>query len=207
MCIQRDPFVIAVRSDSPLQSLRELFTYAEDNPGHLAVSGFGTASAHFLAFQRLRAAAGNPDVRWIAYEGSADAAVAALGGHTDAVNTNYNVVREHLRAGAMRILAASTRLPRLPQVPSYQDSGYDVAPVHWRGLVGPPGMKPERIQSIRALMRQTLAGPEFEQFMEQSGTEYGMLESSEAFAAQVKSELETTQKLMRELGLLRDQGF
>ena len=105
------------------------------------MSGFGAASAHSLGFARLRAAAGGPDIRWIACEGSADAVVAALGGHTDAAHTNYNIVREHLRAGTMRVLGIALPVEALPDTPSYAEQGYDLQPVHRRGG-GPAGAGP-----------------------------------------------------------------
>ena len=140
--IQIDPFLVAVRDDSPFRTLGDLFEAAHARPGEVSVSGFGAASAHFLGFARLRAAAGDPDIRWIAYEGSADAVVAALGGHTDAAHTNYNIVREHLRAGTMRVLGIALPVEALPDTPSYAEQGYGLQPVHWRGVVGPPGLDP-----------------------------------------------------------------
>ena len=136
--IQVDPFLVAVREESPFRTLGDLIEAARERPGEVSMSGFGAASAHFLGFQRLRAAAGDPDIRWIAYEGSGDAVVAALGGHTDAAHTNYNIVREHLRAGTMRVLAVALPLTALRDTPTYLDEGYDLTPVHWRAWWGLP---------------------------------------------------------------------
>ena len=110
--IQVDPFLVAVREESPFQTLEDLIEAARERPGEVSMSGFGAASAHFLGFQRLRAAAGDPDIRWIAYEGSGDAVVAALGGHTDAAHTNYNIVREHLRPARCGCWRWRCRSPR-----------------------------------------------------------------------------------------------
>ena len=154
--IQIDPFLVAVRDDSPFRTLGDLFEAAHARPGEVSMSGFGAASAHFLGFVRLRAAAGDPDIRWIAYEGSADAVVAALGGHTNAAHTNYNIVREHLRAGTMRVLGTALPVEALPDTPSYADQGYDLQPVHWRGVVGPPGLDPGTRADIRARLMASI---------------------------------------------------
>jgi tripartite-type tricarboxylate transporter receptor subunit TctC len=199
--IQLDPFLVAVRSESPFTDLRGFFDYAAQNPGELSVSGFGTASAHFLAFARLKSIAGNPEVRWIAYEGSADAAVAALGGHTDAVNSNYSVVGEHVRAGSMRVLGVSSPVSTFPDVASYRDQGYDLAPVHWRGVMGPAGLTPELSTRIRGLLLQTIGDPEFEGFLETSATELGLMESQAAFHQWVVDEVTANRRILRELGL------
>ncbi len=204
--IQLDPFLIAVRSDSPFASLGDLFAAARRRPGAVSVSGFGAASAHSLGFARLRAAAGDPDVRWIAYEGSADAVVAALGGHTDAAHTNYDIVREHLRAGAMRVLATALPIGALPDAPTYADAGHELAPVHWRGVVGPPGLRPEVRADLRARLLATIHDPGFREYMERAALEYAVMESSAAFGAWLAAEVTASRALLESLGLAVGNG-
>ena len=200
--IQIDPFLVAVRDDSPFRTLGDLFEAAHVRPGEVSMSGFGAASAHFLGFARLRAAAGDPDIRWIAYEGSADAVVAALGGHTDAAHTNYNIVREHLRAGTMRVLGIALPVEALPDTPSYAEQGYDLQPVHWRGVVGPPGLDPETRADIRARLLAAIEDPGFREYMERAALEYATMEDAEAFGAWMTEEVTTSRDLLRGLGIL-----
>ena len=203
--IQVDPFLVAVREDSPFENIERLFEAARTRPGEVSMSGFGAASAHFLGFQRLRAAAGEPDIRWIAYEGSGDAVVAALGGHTDAVHTNYNIVREHLRAGTMRVLAVALPLTALPDTPTYLDEGYDLAPVHWRGVVGPPGLSPEVRADLRERLLATIRAAGFQEYMARAAMEYAVMEDSEAFGAWIAEEVHTSRALLGRLGLLMNE--
>ncbi len=200
--IQIDPFLVAVRDDSPFRTLGDLFEAAHARPGEVSVSGFGAASAHFLGFVRLRAAAGDPDIRWIAYEGSADAVVAALGGHTDAAHTNYNIVREHLRAGTMRVLGTAMPVEALPDTPSYADQGYDLQPVHWRGVVGPPGLDAGTRADIRARLMAAIDDPGFREYMERAALEYATMEDAEAFGAWMTEEVTTSRDLLQRLGIL-----
>ena len=200
--IQIDPFLIAVRDDSPFHTLGDLFEAARDRPGEVSVSGFGAASAHFLGFARLRAAARDPDVRWIAYEGSADAVVAALGGHTDAAHTNYNIVREHLRAGTMRVLGVALPVEALPETPSYAEQGYDLTPVHWRGVVGPPGLTPEAREDLRRRLLAAIEDPGFREYMERAALEYATMEDADAFGVWMAEEVTTSRDMLRRLGIL-----
>ncbi len=155
-----------------------------------------------LGFARLRAAAGDLDVRWIAYEGSADAVVAALGGHTDAAHTNYTIVREHLRAGTMRVLGTAMPVEALPDTPSYADQGYDLQPVHWRGVVGPPGLDAETRADIRARLLAATDDPGFREYMERAALEYATMEDAEAFGAWMTEEVTTSRDLLQRLGIL-----
>lgn len=202
--IQRDPFLIAVREDSRFASLEGLLEEARARPGSVSVSGFGAASAHFLGFARLRAAAEAPDIRWIAYEGSADAVVAALGGHTDAAHTNYNIVREHLRAGSMRVLAAALPVDALPDVPAYADLGFDLAPVHWRGVVGPPDLSSAAASDLRRRLLAAVETPGFVEYMERAAMEPAIMAHPAAFGAWMEEEVAASRGLLRELGLLDD---
>lgn len=203
--IQVDPFLVAVREDSPFRTIGDLIGAARERPGEVSMSGFGAASAHFLGFQRLRAAAGDPDIRWIAYEGSGDAVVAALGGHTDAAHTNYNIVREHLRAGTMRVLAVALPLTALRDTPTYLDEGYDLAPVHWRGVVGPPGLSPEVRADLRERLLATIRTAGFQEYMARAAMEYAVMEGSDAFGAWIAEEVDTSRALLGRLGLLMNE--
>jgi len=205
MRIQLDPFLIAVRSDSPFKDLKDFFDYANKNPGKLSISGFGTASAHFLAFMRLKARAGDPNVRWIAYEGGADAAVACLGGHTNLVHTNYSVVGEHVKAGKMRVLGVSSekRLSALSDVKTYMEQGYKLSPVHWRGFMGPSGLSKDVVTKIRGFMEKTVMDPEFKTYMKNAGAEYGLMDSPDAFQKWAEGEVKENHELMKKLNLLK----
>ena len=200
--VQLDPFLIAVRQDSPFHTLADFFEAARAHPGDVSISGFGAASAHFLGFSRLAALAGDPDIRWIAYPGSADAAVAALGGHTDAVHSNYNTIREHLRAGTMRVLGVALPIAALPGVATYAEQGYDVAPVHWRGVVGPPGLSPELVADIRGRLLATIHDPDFEAYMKEAAMSYAVMADADAFGAWMAEEVASNRAELQRLGLL-----
>ena len=205
MRVQTDPFVIAVNADSQFNNLNEFFDYAKEHPGELSMAGFGTASAHFLAFTRLKLKAGNPDVRWIAYDGGADAVVAALGGHASAVHTNPAAIQEHVEAGKMKVLgiSAGKRVDAFPDYPTYTEQGYELSPVHWRGLMGPAGLSDDVVQKIRKFMEQIVADPEFVEYQKNAGVIMATLDSPAAFQEWVESETVETHKLMKELGLIK----
>jgi len=196
--------VIAVRSESPFNNLGDFFAYAKKNAGKLSISGFGTASAHFLAFKRVNIKAGDPTIRWIAYNGGAEAAVACLGGHTDAVHTNYIVVGEHVKAGKMKVLGVSStkRHPMLPDVKTYTEQGYATAPVHWRGFMGPSGMPEDVVKKIRGFMEQTMADPEFKAYMKNAGAEFALMDSPGALQKWAADEVKANHELMKKLNLL-----
>ncbi len=203
MRIGMEPFVIAVRADSPFQSLADLFDHAKKNPGELSISGFGAVSSHFLAFSRLASAAGGADIRWIPYDGGGDAAVACLGGHTDAVHTNSVIVGEHVRAGKLRVLGVSSaeRLLSLPGVPTYQEQGYDIQAAQIRGVMGPGGLPADVVTRIRSLLERTVKDPLFQAYLNDAELSPAWMTSPAAFQGWVEREVVENRELMKALNL------
>ena len=201
--VQEDPFIIAVPIDSPFKNLNDFFEFAKKNPTKLTVAGYGTASAHFLAFSELKSKAGNPEIRWIAYEGGLDAIIAALGHHVDAVHTNYSVVREQLNAGKLRALgiSSSAKLPQLPNVKTYTEQGYNFTAREWRGIMGSGGMPNAVVARVRALLDKTMADPEFKEYMQNAGVQFGPMEPPGAFQHLVEEEVKSNQALITNLKL------
>lgn len=204
--LQLDPLLIAVRANSPFNDMAGMYEHARANPGGVSMGGFGTTSIHFLSFSQLKEAAGNPDIRWIAYDGSSDAAVAVLGGHVDATDNNYSVVREHIRAGSMRVIGVSYPLDVLPDAATYQDQGYNVDLVHWRAVMGPAGMPETLAAKIHGLLTEAAQDPEFVRFMEESGNAYGLMDSQGDFQQWVLQQVRTSREALAELGMVPAGG-
>jgi len=196
--IQDDPYVIASLPDKPYNNLKEYFEYAAANPGTTA-GGYGTASAHWLAFTRVAKLAGSPDIRWIAYEGGADAVTAALGGHIDVVHSNYGTIGEHARAGTLKILGISTadRIDLAPDAPTYKELGYDIVLSHWRGVLCSKEVPDDVVIRMRELLKKTIHDPEFEKFMADNNVNYAdTFASSDEFTQWFLSEVEAFKELL-----------
>jgi putative tricarboxylic transport membrane protein len=139
---------VAVKADSPVKSGRELIDLLKKDPGALS---FGVATS-----------LGNPNHQGIAkalkvsgidlrktktpvFQSGGQAITALLGGHVDAVPGSVGLIRKHLEAGTIRVIAIASpqRLGGLyAKVPTWKEQGADVVVSNWRGLVGPPGMTP-----------------------------------------------------------------
>jgi hypothetical protein len=59
------------------------------------------------------------------------------------------------------------------------------------------------VTRIDSLLRQTVADPEFADFMEGSGNEYGLMESPAVFQDWVLEEVRSSRRRLDELGLLQ----
>ena len=102
------------------------------------------------------------------------------------------------------MLGVALPVEALPDTPSYAEQGYDLAPVHWRGVVGPPGLAPEARADLRVRLLAAIEDPGFREYMERAALEYATMEDADAFAVWMAAEVTTSRNLLRRLGLLHE---
>lgn len=116
---------MAVGPDAPAKTLADFIAWARANPGKAQFGSPGAGSAmHFIGVQL--AAQATVELRHIPYRGGAPALNDVMGGTIPALFTTLsNLVQPH-KAGKVRILAhsAARRLPGLPDVPTFSESGF-----------------------------------------------------------------------------------
>lgn len=80
--LARFPLLVAVRAESPLQSLEDLLAAARQSPGKLSAASAGAGSPHHLALELFKQRAG-VDVLHVPYKGAAPAIQDLLGGQVE----------------------------------------------------------------------------------------------------------------------------
>jgi len=98
------PGVISVREDSPYQSLADLMTAVEANPGNLSVATSVPGSVWNVQWLNAKKLSGF-ETKFIPYPGSFPSQTAALTGEVDIVWTGLGEQAEFLRSGKFRPLA------------------------------------------------------------------------------------------------------
>jgi tripartite-type tricarboxylate transporter receptor subunit TctC len=144
------PQVIVVNSASPYRTLADFVAAAYAKPGELTVATVGPATTQHIGFEQLKRLA-NLNVTYVPYSGGAPAITALLGGHVAAVLGNYSEAVEHLNAGKLRALAATsrTRIAPLPDVPTVAESGYKNYEAEvWFGVAAPAKTPKETVTQL-----------------------------------------------------------
>ena len=130
------PSAIVVNAASPYRTLTDLVNAARKKPGELTMANFVGTSTH-LGFEVLKRKA-NVDMTFVPYPGAGSALNALLGEHVTSAFVVAATVSEHLKAGTLRALAATSRIESLPDVPTIVASGYaDYEMDGWVGLLAP----------------------------------------------------------------------
>ena len=123
------PEVVLVNEALPVKSIRELIAFAKANPGKLNHASGGTAT--LLALELFKAMA-EVDITNVPFRGGAPAVTGVMSGETQVIFADLATANAGMQSGKLRTLAVTTltRVPRLPDVPTIDESGvpgYDVA--------------------------------------------------------------------------------
>ncbi len=154
------PNLITVNPAVPAKNLQELIALARKERLSYASSGTGTTT--HLSVERIKMAA-KIDITHVPYQ-PAQAAGAAVGGHTQMSSTSMPPAVTHVRAGRLRAIAVTSaqRSPALPNVPSLKELGVKHADVDlefWWGIFGPKGM-PEAVKTkLEKAFQTVMADP------------------------------------------------
>ncbi len=136
--IMADPGIICVKADSPWETLEDLVNAAKENPGKITMGCTAVNGSEGLAIIQLEAAAG-VDFNAVPFDGETAVLTAVAGGHCDALCLNVGDCRTFLDDGSVKALATGNteRSEFYPDVPTYQEAGYDVVQLNVRGIAVP----------------------------------------------------------------------
>ncbi len=144
-----DYAVIAVPANSKYKDIKSMFADMKADPSKVSVvGGSGPGAVDHLSFllPASRSGVDPKKVKYISYDGKAEAMAAILGGNGDVLTSVSASVSEYVEAGKVRVLAvnAPARLGGVfKDVPTLREAGIPADFVIWRGVFGPPQMGAE----------------------------------------------------------------
>jgi tripartite-type tricarboxylate transporter receptor subunit TctC len=192
---------IVVRSDSPFKTVKDLVTYAKQNPNKITYGTSGQGTITHLAMEELSQLAGGVPWKLIPYKSGAEAATALLGGHVDVVSDAPSW-QPLVDAGKLRLLAVfnEKRVEHYPNVPTVKESGYDMSLPGPNGIAGPKGMPKPIVQKLDAAIKKAMDDPEVKAVIKQY-TLTPLYLNCDDYAKAAQQESEWTEKLVKKLGL------
>ena len=158
-----EPYFLAVRADSPLQSLDDLLQRSRQAT---SAPSLGSAGANTSGGLLLDHIARRQHLAWVQvpYKGMGEITTSLLGGHIDAGLVSYQPVRQLVEAGKVRLLAttARKRLKSLPHCPSLREAKVlDIDGSVWFGLFATQELDPAVFDTIQSATAALLASESF----------------------------------------------
>ena len=193
------PNVLVVNPKLPANNLKELIALLKANPDKYSYASSGKGAINHMLGESFQAGAG-VKIQHIPYKGSGAAMNDVMGGQVDILFDQLPSSKPHIDSGRLKLLGAIApkRLSGYPNVMTMDEAGLkgfdDQA---WYGLVAPAKTPTVVLARLSSAMKQVLSTPEVRSRIEQTGS-VPVGNSSQEYAAQIKSEIEKTRKLVKE---------
>ena len=165
--LELNPYICAVRADSPVRSEKDLYAAIRADPGKLNFSTAGAGTSQNMASQYMMSLAGlKPDAAvGIHYKGGGEVTTALLGGQVQFACNNATTMVSQIRAGSLRGLFVTTpeRLAEAPDLQSAREAGVPEMEkiVGWTAIMGPPGLPKEVVERWTAALASVAKDPEW----------------------------------------------
>jgi len=196
------PVVVAINARVPAANLAELIALARREPGKLNYGSAGPGTIPHLSGE-LFAQTAKVRLTVVHYRGAGPALTDLLAGQVQVIFVGLGVVRSHMAAGTVRVLAVSQseRLSAAPEIPTAAEAGLPGFDLNtWFGIVAPRGT-PERV--IGTLAREIHAmqdDPSVRKRLAESGLDV-LKESPGEFRARMLRDHERFHRIVQAAGL------
>lgn len=199
------PNILAVNSQLPVNTLRELIAYARGRPGQLNYASVGNGSASHLAMELFKTM-GNLFIVHIPYNGAPPAVQATAAGDVQMIMSNPTSLLPLIHAGRIRPLAvtSATRWAPMKELPTVAESGFPgFEAVAWNGFVAPSGTARDVIARLNQEINAILQSPAVKPKIEAAGWDIAG-GSADAFGAFMQAERRRWQPVIKRSGAQLD---
>lgn len=198
----RTPIVLAVHKDAPFKDFADMVAYAKKNPGNVRVGTVGPGSVGHFTVEIINSLTGS-DLTMIPFKGAGPAVTAALGGHIEGAAAAQGVVAEHLKAGTMRGIVASTKMPEFPQIPTLAQLGYKQNLLGvWSAFFAPAGVPAEVSKTLVAALEKVMKDPAVTSRLANLGM-VADYEPPDKLVTEIREEHRTVEQIAKKAGLVK----
>ncbi|CAN7514073.1 Bug family tripartite tricarboxylate transporter substrate binding protein [Variovorax paradoxus] len=199
------PMILVVGANSGITTAKDFIATAKAKPGDVSYASAGAGSPHHLAMELLKVEAGLFMVH-VPYRGAAPALADVVGGQLPAMMVDLAAGAGFIKGGKVRALAVAnpTRLPQLPDVPTFAELGYkNVEAAALVGVVVPSATPPEVVNTLNRQLVAAIHEPSVNKRMVDFGVE-PVGNTPAQYTALLKAETVRWHKLIRDLKITLD---
>jgi tripartite-type tricarboxylate transporter receptor subunit TctC len=198
------PNILVVHPSVQAKDVAELIKLLKANPNKHTFASSGVGSTIHLSGELFKQMA-DVQLTHVTYKGSAPAIADLIAGHVNMMFDNLASAWPYVKQGQLRALGVTSikRDELAPGVPAIAEtlSGYDAS--SWAGLLAPAKTPPAVVAKISAAVQKAIRMPDVaEKFKAQGATPVG--DSSEQFAAYLKSDIEKWRAVVQKAGVKLD---
>ena len=200
------PYLLYNNSAVPASTFAEFAAYARANVGKLNYGSPGAATVPHLSGYMLSEWLG-ANMTHVPYKGANPGVQALLANEVQMFIISFGTAGVHVASGKLRALAvaAPTRLPVLPNVPTTKEVGLPEGVIlgNWWGIAGPRGLDPAIATRVSEAVRAVLAEEDIrKRYAEMGAIPVG--NSPKEFADRMRSEAGSWKEIIAKTGAKAD---
>jgi len=155
------PSILVINPTVPAIDLAELIAYVMARPGELNYASYGVGSSPHLAAEHFQALTGTKIVHVPYGGGGGPATLGVISNSVQMLFPSVVTVLGMIQGGSLRAVAIGSerRLPLLPEVPTFVESGLDLRAGTWFGLLAPAKTPEPVIAQLAAATQDMLRDP------------------------------------------------
>ena len=170
------PNMLAVSTELPVNSVKELATYLKARPGKLNYASVGNGSSSHLTMEYFKSLTGTFAVH-IPFNGGPPAVLSVASGDTQILFTVPTVIIPQLKSGKLKALAVTgkTRYALTPELPTVAESGVkelaNFEASAWNGILVAAGTPRDIVMRLNTEINKAFADPALRQRLQTAGLE------------------------------------
>jgi tripartite-type tricarboxylate transporter receptor subunit TctC len=200
--VSSSPQVLIAHPSLPAKTVAELAEMARKEPGKY---NYGSMSIGFgqLTSERFFRLGLKIDVTRVPFQGAAPLVTSTVGGHTQLGFIGLPPAAPLIKEGKLRalVVVGARRSPDFPDVPTTGEAGIPGQEADLLiGVVAPAGTPKVVVDLLQGQIARIVALPDVKQRLDTMGFT-PVASTPEAYAAQIKSDIETWGKVVKDLGI------
>ena len=196
------PQVVVVHPSFPAKNMQELIALAKASPGKYNYASLGIGFGQLSSERLFRLGLGLDVVR-VPFPGAAPIITSTLAGHTPIAFLGLPPAAPHIKEGTLRALAVTSakRSPVFPNVPTMAESGVpDQESELIIGVLVPAATPKPIVDQLQRQIARIVALPDVKERLDALGFA-PVASTPEAYATQIKADIETWSKVVREANI------
>ncbi|MGV3655782.1 MAG: Bug family tripartite tricarboxylate transporter substrate binding protein [Noviherbaspirillum sp.] len=155
------PHMLVANPNAPFNDLQGLLKYGKP----MSFGSAGIGSPHHLAGEMIKAQT-KIDIQHVPYKGSGPAMTAVMSGELEFMSTEVAAAMPHIKAGKLKpiAVAAATRSPSLPDVPTFAEQGMPGFEVTaWYAIFAPKNTPKDVVEKLNRSLAKAVRQPDVQQ--------------------------------------------